>query len=102
MIGGMGSGGLVRFDGLLLSLDHEDKGGLLFRGVVQDRKYQVRILYIHHINRGFGSRGKNWGPFKFAQTSLRTLLYDGSPVRCGAVAWLVFVAVTILVRREVK
>ena len=77
------------------------KGGLLFRGVVQDRKYQVRILYIHHINRGFGSRDKNWVPCKYAQMSLRTLLY-GSPVLCGAVAWLVLVAVTILVRREVK
>jgi hypothetical protein len=33
--------------------------------------------------------------------SLRTLLY-GSPVLCGAVAWLVLVTVTIFVRREVK
>jgi hypothetical protein len=36
-----------------------------------------------------------------AQMSLRTLLY-GSPVLCGAVAWLALVMVAILVRREVK
>ena len=65
------------------------------------QKHQVSILYIHHIKRGFGSRDKNWGPCKYAQMSLRTLLY-GSPVLCGAVAWLVLVTATILVRREVK
>ena len=77
------------------------QGRSLVSWVVQDRKYQVRILYIHHINRGFGSRDQNWGRCKYAQMSLRTLLY-GSPVLCGAVACLVLVAVTILVRREVK
>jgi hypothetical protein len=45
---------------------------------------------------------KIWGPCKYAQMSLRTLLY-GSLVLCGAVAWLVLVVrVAILVRREVR
>jgi hypothetical protein len=70
----LASGGLVRFDGLLLSLDHE-----LWPWV------------------GRSLRDKNWGPCKYAQMSLRRLLY-GSPILCGAVAWLVLVTVTILVR----
>jgi hypothetical protein len=64
------------------------KGGLLFRGVVGLCKTEAPgKVYIHHI--------------KYAQMSLRTLLY-GSPVLCGAIAWLVLVTVAILVRREVK
>ena len=70
-------------------------------GCAKQRHQVYSILYIHHIKRGFGSRDKNWGPCKYAQTSLRTLLY-GSPVLCGAVAWLVLVTVAILVRMEVK
>jgi hypothetical protein len=62
------------------------------------QKHQVK--YIYHIKRGFGSRNKNWGPCKYAQTSLRTLLY-GSPTLYGAVAWLVLVTVTILVSPSV-
>jgi hypothetical protein len=74
--------------------------GLLFRGVVQKTEAPGKV-YIHHIKRGFGSRDINWGPCKYAQMSLRTLLYR-SPVLCGAVAWLVLVTATMLVRREVK
>jgi hypothetical protein len=49
--------------------------------------------YIHHIiNRGFSSRDQNWGPCRYAQLSLRALLY-GSRTLCGAVAWLVDVVV---------
>ena len=51
-----------------------------------------------YLNMGFGSRDKNWGPCKYAQMSLLC----GSPVLCGAIAWLVLVTVAILVRREVK
>ena len=48
------------------------------------RQYKYKVKYINHINRGFGSRDQNWGSCKYAQTSLRTLLY-GSPVLC--VVW---------------
>ena len=99
----LSSGGLVRFDGLLLSLDHElwPWAGAVSCFVGLCKTEAPGKVYIHHIKRGFGSRDKNWGPCKYAQMSLRTLLY-GSPVLCGAVAWLVLVTVAILVRREVK
>jgi hypothetical protein len=92
----MSSGGLVQVDGLLLRLNHR-----IWPVGLCKTEAPGKYIYIHHINRGFGSRDKNWGPYKYAQISRRTILY-GSPELCGAVAWLVLVMVVILVRREVK
>ena len=103
-LGILSRGGLVRLDGLLLRLDHElwpwARAVSCFVGLCKTVEVPDKV-YIHHIKRGFGSRDQNSGPCKYAQTSLRTLLY-GSRVLCGAVAWLVLVTVPIIVRREVK
>ena len=83
----LSGGGLVRFDGLLLRLYHElwpwARAVSCFVGLCKTVEVPGE-LYINHINRGFGSRDQNWGSCKYAQTSLRTLLY-GSPLLC--VVW---------------
>jgi hypothetical protein len=106
----LSSGGFVLFDGLLLRLDRElwpwARAVSCFVELCKTEAPGKVYLYIHHIlnthiTHSFGSRDQNWGPCRCAQMSLRMLLY-GSPVLCGAVAWLVLVMVMILVRREVK
>jgi hypothetical protein len=81
----LSSGGLVRFDGLLLRLDHElwPWAGAV-SCLVGLCKTEAPGMHIHHINRGFGSRDENWGPC--------------SLTLCGAAARLVLVMVTIQVR----
>jgi hypothetical protein len=71
----LSSGGLVRFDGLLLTLDH-------YEFLPWVRLVSWGCARQKH-NRGFGSWDQNWRPCRYAH---RTLLY-GHPTLCGAVGW---------------